>query len=83
MISDPFINNSQSNIENLALNRASLDIPYTYSILKKSWSSSNIAKNNISPNSLSNRVKIRCWKEFWRIKQLFKQDTKYIFRRKE
>ena len=34
MISDPFINNTQSNIENLALNRANLDIATLIEYLK-------------------------------------------------
>ena len=60
MISDPFINEAQSNIENLALNRATLDIQTLIQYLKSPGLLSNIAKkNNISPTSLSNRVKIR------------------------
>ena len=52
MISDPFINKTQSTIENLALNRASLDIPTLIQYLKSPGVLSNIArKNNISPNS--------------------------------
>ena len=60
MISDPFINKPQSNIENLALNRENLDIPTLIEYLRSPGVLSKIAKNNnISPNSLSNRVKIR------------------------
>ena len=59
MISDPFINEAQSNIESLALNRASLDIPTLIQYLKSPGVLSSIAKkNNISPTSLSNRINI-------------------------
>ena len=64
MISDPFINNTQSNIENLALNRATLDIPTLIQYLKSPGVLLILQKkNNLSPNSLSNRIKIRVRKE--------------------
>ena len=60
MISDPFLNQTQSNIENLALNRENLDIATLIEYLRSPGVLSKIAKNNnISPNSLSNRVKIK------------------------
>ena len=60
MIGDPFINNSQNHIENLALNRENLDIPTLIQYLKSPGVLSEIAKNNnISPTGLSNRVRIR------------------------
>jgi len=60
MISDPFINNSQSNIEVLALNRENLDIATLIEYLRSPGVLYKIAKNNkISPKGLSNSVKIR------------------------
>ena len=60
MISDPFKNNSKSNIEVLALNRINLDIATLIEYLRSPGVLNKIAKNNkISSNGLSNRVKIR------------------------
>ena len=59
MISDPFMNKGSSTIENLALNRESFDIGTLIQYLRSPGVLSKVAiDNNISPNSLSNRVKI-------------------------
>lgn len=61
MISDPFINTrSQNNsIENLALNRESVDIPTLVQYLKSPGVVSNVAKKSgIPPISLINRIRI-------------------------
>ena len=63
MISDPFINRTQSNIENLALKRSSLDIPTLIQYLKSPGVLTKIAKNNnISPTTLSRRIDINVGK---------------------
>jgi len=59
MIGDPFINNTQTSIESLALNKANLDLPTLIQYLKSPGVLANVAnKNNISPSSLSSRVRI-------------------------
>ena len=61
MISDPFTTNRNQNssLENLALNRETLDIPTLIQYLKSPGVVSNVAQNNnISPRSLTNRINI-------------------------
>ena len=63
MISDPFINNTQTSIESLALNKATFDLPTLVQYLKSPGVLANVAnKNNISPSNLSSRVRIRVGK---------------------